>query len=108
MNESVSMPRAEQSAEEEKKDLPQMQTLQSKYRPKCLVGTGPVPDQKTVRGKFALPPSGSVEILSMQYIVKYSGKDKALQVQCHPDECITSTLSWASGSNTISSSRMRR
>ncbi len=52
----------------------------------------------TVQRKITLPPVGNVEILSMQYSVKYSGKSRAMDVTCHPDECIISTLSWTSGS----------
>ena len=51
-------------------------------------------DETTITNKFSLPRTGSVDIHSMEHILKYSGKSKSLEVLSKQNECTTSTLTW--------------
>ena len=48
---------------------------------------------------LSLPASGSVEVLSMQYVIKYSSKGRCFEVTHQHDVCIVSTMSWTTRSN---------
>eukprot|EP00826_Nyctotherus_ovalis_P058195 TRINITY_DN7986_c0_g1_i1.p1 TRINITY_DN7986_c0_g1~~TRINITY_DN7986_c0_g1_i1.p1 ORF type:complete len:128 (-),score=27.10 TRINITY_DN7986_c0_g1_i1:698-1081(-) len=57
--------------------------------------------EEHLKRAFALPDTGSVEIISMRYLIKYNPKEEQLESFTVPNECIVSLLTWESTEDSI-------
>lgn len=80
-------------------EAPQKPGAEKLLRGPSFVHEGNSMEKTEAEKPFSISEKGTVEILSVHFVVKYSGKNKCLEITVPPSLSILSTLSWASFRN---------